>query len=150
MLLKWSNLTEFQKITAMKISAVVGNCQVCDHQNKALWNPVVSCPLVTNFNALVCMDLHQLGPNLWYLHCICAFSRLSLAINVSSKVANVVIPKYIKCWVLLFGPRSRAILSNNWQGKIPGVCLILQLAGDIMLFTQTRSKKPLEITQRLI
>ena len=97
----------------MKISEVLGKCQVCDHQKKAPWKPVVSYPLATDFNELVCMDLHQLGPNLWYLHCICAFSHFSLAISVSSKDANVVISKYIKCWVSIFGPPSRAILSDN-------------------------------------
>ena len=112
-LLKSTNLTELQAITAMKISEVLGKCQVCDHQKKAPWKPVVSYPLANDFNELVCIDLHQLGPNLWYLHCICAFSRFSLAISVSSKDANVVISKYIKCWVSIFGPPSRAILSDN-------------------------------------
>ena len=112
-LLKNANLQEFKHLSQKDVENILSDCEICRMQKRAPRRPIVSLPLATDVNESVCIDLHQLGPNLWYLHCICAFSRFSLAISLESKEAGVVISKFIKVWVSMFGPPKRAILSDN-------------------------------------
>ena len=48
------------------------------------------------FNDTVAMDLHQLGPNLWYLHLILDFSRFSNVVIMKSKSTDMIIKMFLK------------------------------------------------------
>lgn len=58
------------------------------------------------------MDLHQLQSNLWYLHIVDHFSRLSAACLITSKRSNVIIEKVISNWICIYGS-PKVILSDN-------------------------------------
>ena len=46
------------------------------------------------------MDLHQLGPNLWYLHLSDEFSRFSNAVIISK--STDIMNMFLKYWINLF------------------------------------------------
>ena len=47
------------------------------------------------------MDLHQLGPNLWYLHLSDEFSRFSNAVIIS-KSTDIIMKMFLKYWINFF------------------------------------------------
>ena len=48
---------------------------------------------------MVAMDLHQLGPDLWYLHFIDEFSRFSNAVTIKIKSKDIIIKIFLKYWI---------------------------------------------------
>ena len=77
--------------------------------------PAVGLPRAYDFNDTVAMDLHQLGPNLWYLHLIDEFSRFSNAAIIKSKSSNVVIKVFLKYWISLFGTPNTLFSKNGGE-----------------------------------
>ena len=63
-----------------KIDEVVQACDVCRKYKKPVSRPIVGLSRAKDFNHSVALDLHELGPNLWYLHMIDEFSRFSNAV----------------------------------------------------------------------
>ena len=49
------------------INKVVSHCKMCQQYKKTVPRPMIGFPKANYFNDMVAMDLHQLGPNLWYL-----------------------------------------------------------------------------------
>ena len=77
--------------------------------------PAVGLPRAYDFNDTVAMDLHQLGPNLWYLHLIDEFCRFSNAAIIKSKSSNVVTKMFLKYWISLFGTPNTLFSDNRGE-----------------------------------
>ena len=92
------------------IDEVLGECQVCAIYRKPPAKPVVGFSRSQDFNQCVAMDLHQLGPNLWYIHFIDEFTRYSNAIVIRKKSVSGL--AFLRCWISLFGAPS-SIFSDN-------------------------------------
>ena len=71
-LLKNSGLTDCKTLKTLQI--VCENCETCLVNKKPEPRPVVGLPLATEFNETVAVDLHELEPNVWYLHIIDEFT----------------------------------------------------------------------------
>ena len=67
------------------INKVVSRCKACKQYKKPVPRPTVGLPKVNYFNDMVAMDLHQLGPNLWYLHLSDEFPRFSNAVIIKKQ-----------------------------------------------------------------
>ena len=67
------------------IEDVVNNRETCLTFKRPSPRPVVGLPKASEFNDTVSVDLHQLKPNLWYLHIIDEFTRFSNAAIISKK-----------------------------------------------------------------
>ena len=97
------------------INKVVSQCSTCKQYKKPMPRPAVELPRAYDFNDTVAMDLHQLGPNLWYLHLIDEFSRFSNAAIIKSKSSNVVIKMFLKYWISLFGTPNILFSDNGGE-----------------------------------
>ena len=64
---------------------------------------------------MIAMDLHQLGPNLWYLHLIDEFSRFSNAVIIKSKSTDIIIKMFLKYWISLFGSPNTVLGDNGGE-----------------------------------
>lgn len=94
------------------IRDIVHNCEICALYKKPTPRPAVSLPRSQDVNVIVAMDLHQLEPNLWFFHMIDEFSRFSNAVIIRSKVASVIVQKFLQYWVSIFGSPKK-VLSDN-------------------------------------
>ena len=75
--------TSEQDAGLMKIiDEVVQACDVCGKYKKPVPRPIVGLSRAEDFNHSVALDLHELGPNLWYLHMIDEFTRFSNAVLI--------------------------------------------------------------------
>ena len=83
------------------ISKVVSHCKTCQQCKKPFPRLTVGLFKATYFNDAVAMDLHQLGPNLWYLHLSDEFSRFSNAVIIS-KSTDIIMNMFLKYWINLF------------------------------------------------
>ena len=63
------------------INKVVSHCKAFQQYKKAFPRLTVVLPKANYFNDTVAMGLHQLGPNLWYLHLTDKFSSFSNAVT---------------------------------------------------------------------
>ena len=93
------------------INKVVSHCKAFQQYKKAFPRLTVVLPKANYYNDTVAMGLHQLGPNLWYLHFTDKFSRFSNVI-IKSKSTNIIIKIFLKYWVSLFGSPN-TVFSNN-------------------------------------
>ena len=100
-----SNISDF-------INKVVLHCKTYQQYKKQAPRPTVGLPKANYFNDTLAMDLHQLGPNLWYLHLIDKFSRFSNAVIIKSKSKDIIIKMFLKYWISLLGSPS-AVFSDN-------------------------------------
>ena len=48
------------------MNKVASHCKMCQQYKKAVPRPTVGLSKANYFNDTVAIDLHQLGPNLWY------------------------------------------------------------------------------------
>ena len=65
-----------------------------------------------DFNQVFVLDLHEFGPDLWYLHMIVLFSRLSMAVVIHSKEAGVIVDKFIQNQVAIYGTPEIGLFTN--------------------------------------
>ena len=61
------------------------------------------------------MDSHQVGPNLWYLHLINEFSKFSNSVIIKSKSTDIIIKKFLKRWISLFGSPNTVFSDNGGE-----------------------------------
>ena len=59
------------------------------------------------------MDLHQLEPDMWYMHIIDEFTRFSNAHIIRHKDATVCI--FMKCWISMFGAPCKVFSDNGGE-----------------------------------
>ena len=92
------------------IDNVMSKCDICIKYRKPLPHPVVGYVKATTFNETISVDLHEIQSNIWYMHIIDEFTRLSNAVIIRSK--TVAVKTFLKHWVSLFGV-PRKIVSDN-------------------------------------
>ena len=97
------------------IPEIVNNCSMCLKFKKPSPKPAVGLPLATEFNETVAMDLHELGPNLWYLHIIDEFTRFSAGCIVRSKQSSIIANKFIRHWIAIHGACRRIYTDNGGE-----------------------------------
>ena len=83
------------------ISKVVSLWKTCQQYKKPFPRLTVGLFKATYFNDTVAMDLHQLGPNLWYLHLSDEFSRFSNAVMIS-KSTDIIMKMFLEYWINFF------------------------------------------------
>ena len=92
------------------IDNVISNCEICIKYRKAPPKPIVGFSKASDFNDTISIDLHQLLPNVWYMHIIDEFSRLSNAAIIKSKTETV--KMLLMKWISIFGAPN-TIFSDN-------------------------------------
>ena len=61
------------------IDKVIESCETCQKFRKPPSKPVVAFTKSDSFIETLSLILHELKPNLWYLHVVDEFSRFSVA-----------------------------------------------------------------------
>ena len=102
----------FQDNIDNRIEFVVSKCSVCLQYGRAGNRPKVGLPHSTDFNESVAMDLHQLGPKLWYFHVVDLFSKFSAGCIIRDKLATTIVSSFLRIWVYVFGA-PKSTLSDN-------------------------------------
>ena len=97
------------------IPEIVNNCDICLKFKRPSPKPAVGLPLATEFNETVAMDLHELGPNLWYLHIIDEFTRFSAGCIVRSKQSSIIANKFIRHWIAIHGACKKIYTDNGGE-----------------------------------
>ena len=97
------------------IPEIVNNCDICLKFKRPSPKPAVGLPLATEFNETVTMDLHELGPNLWYLHIIDEFTRFSAGCIVRSKQSSIIANKFIRHWIAIHGSCKKIYTDNGGE-----------------------------------
>ena len=82
---------------------------------KANPKPIVGFSWTTDFNQTVGMDSHQLEENVWYLHIIDEFTRVSNAIIIRNKGTSAVIKKFLQSWISIFGSPNKVFSDNGGE-----------------------------------
>ena len=100
------------------LKSVLPRCQTCRLHSVSAKIPMVSLPISSEPNEVISIDLHQLGPFLWYLHMICLYSHFSLPVSVTPKKPDVIISAFVKTWVSVFGRSTKGILTDNGGDKL--------------------------------
>lgn len=94
------NDREFLKM----IEEVCDNCEICLKFKRPSLRPIVTVPIASKFNEVVCMDLKEHMHNQsWILHLIDAATRYSAACLVFSKKADEIISSIFSIWIAYFG-----------------------------------------------
>ena len=97
------------------IDEVVQACDVCRKYKKPVPRPIVGLSRAKDFNHFVALDLHELGPNLWYLHMIDEFTSFSNAVLIREKYPVVIIRNFLKFWVSIFGAPKKVFSDNRGE-----------------------------------
>lgn len=112
-LLKSANNGVIEPEVRSTVLRICSDCKVCHVNSKIPPRPVVAFSLASDFNEIVSLDLHQLGPSIWYLHVIDVFSRFSAAAIIRSKEASVIIENFMRIWVSVFGAPEIGVFTDN-------------------------------------
>ena len=75
--------------------------------------PIVGFNPANDFNQVIVLNLLELGPGLWYLHMIDLFSRLSMAVVICSKEADVIVDKFMQNLVAIYGTSKIGLFTDN-------------------------------------
>ena len=96
------------------ISKVSEECTTCLEYKHQPLRPVVTLPISSKFNEVVCMDLKEFIHNkCWILHMIDSKTRYSAATLVSNKKSATIIKAVYRIWISYFGSPSGKFLSDN-------------------------------------
>ena len=97
------------------IIKVVSHCKMCRQYKKPVPESTVGLPKANYFNDTVAMNLHQVGPNLWYLHLIDEFSRFCNAVTIKIKSTDIIIEMFLNHWISLFGSPNSVFCDNRGE-----------------------------------
>ena len=81
------------------VDLVSEKCQVCKRFKRTPARPVVSLPIVTEFNEAVAMDLKVWKPGIYFLHLIDMERRFSLASVIRKKDPETIIQQVMILWI---------------------------------------------------
>ena len=90
-----------------ELKDIIENCDTCKRHGRPSARPIVGLSWANDHNQTVAVDLHQLGPNLWYLHIIDEFSRFSAGCITNSKKSSKFVQNFIKHWISIHGAPQR-------------------------------------------
>jgi len=97
------------------LGEIVGKCEICLKYSKAKPKPAVGLPMASRYNETVAVDLHELEPNVWYLHIIDHFTRFSAGSIVTSKKPSVIVKSFVHSWISVHGPPERLFSDNGGE-----------------------------------
>lgn len=97
------------------LQQIVHDCDICQRYSKTKPKPAVGLPLASEYNETVAVDLHQLEPNMWYLHIIDQFTRFSAGSIVKTKKSSEIINSFIHTWLSVHGPPRRVFSDNGGE-----------------------------------
>ena len=95
------------------IDKVIESSETCQKFRKPLSKPVVAFTKSDSFNWTLSLDLHELKPNLWYLHVVDEFSKFSAASLIMNK--SLVVKSFLKNWVAIFGAPKKVFTDNGGE-----------------------------------
>ena len=91
-------------------------CSLCLKYKKVPLKPVVSIPIATDFNQVVCMDLKEyIHLKVWIFHLIDASSRYSAACLINTKNCDVIVKKIFQIWICYFGSPGKILTDNGGE-----------------------------------
>ena len=89
------------------------NCPICKKYKRPKLRPVVTLPLASDFNEVVCMDLKEhIHNQSWVLHLIDSATKYSAGRIVYTKRQDAIIQAVFSSWIAYFGT-PRMFLSDN-------------------------------------
>uniref|UniRef100_A0A669DDN2 Integrase catalytic domain-containing protein n=1 Tax=Oreochromis niloticus TaxID=8128 RepID=A0A669DDN2_ORENI len=100
---------------AVILQEIVRDCDICQRYCKTKPRSAVGLPLASEYNETVAMDLHELEPNVWYLHIIDHFTRFSAGSIVKTKKAAEIINSFIHTWISIHGAPRRLYTDNGGE-----------------------------------
>ena len=95
------------------IDKVIESSETCQKCRKPPSKPVVAFTKSDSFNKTLSLDLHELKPNLWYLHVVDEFSKFSAASLIMNK--SLVVKSFLKNWVAIFGAPKKVFTDNGGE-----------------------------------
>ena len=95
---------------------VYASCDTCKVWKKTRPRPVVAFPLASQFNDTLAMDLKVYRNNsIYILHIIDHATRFSAGAVIRSKKAEVIVDRFFKCWVAIFGTPLKVLSDNGGE-----------------------------------
>ena len=94
---------------------VIEKCTTCLMHKQTPPKPAVCLPLASDFNQTVAVDLHELQPNLWYLHIIDIFTRFSAGCILKTKQSSEFVNQFLRCWISIYGAPSTLFSDNGGE-----------------------------------
>ena len=91
------------------------SCSVCVRYKKPPLRPIVTTPLATEFNEVVCMDLKLIDSKYMILHLIDSATRYSMASIVRSKKATEIVHIVSEMWIKYFGAPGTFMSDNGGE-----------------------------------
>ena len=81
--------------TKYLLKDIYKKCAICSKFTHPKMKPIVGFNLINDFNQVIALYFHELGPGLWYLHMIDLYCRLSMVVVIHSKQVDVIIDKFM-------------------------------------------------------
>lgn len=97
------------------LADIVAKCEICLKYSRAKPKPAVGLPMASRHNETVAVDLHELEPNVWYLHIIDQFTRFSAGCIVTSKKPAVIVKAFMQYWIGVHGAPLRLYSDNGGE-----------------------------------
>ena len=85
--------------------------ETCIKIRKPVPQPIVAFAKAEGFNQTVPVDLHELKPNLWYIHIIYEFTRYYKAVIITSKSMST--KAYLKNWIAILCAPKKTFSDNR-------------------------------------
>ena len=95
------------------LEEIVSKCEIYLKHSKP--KPAVGLPMASRYNKPVAVDLHELEPNVWYLHIIDHFTRFSAGSIVTSKKPSVIVKHFIHSCISVHGPPEQIFSDNGGE-----------------------------------
>ena len=89
--------------TLKLLDQIVEKYDVCLKHKIPTPRPTVGFPLGNDHNQTIAVDLHELEPNLWYLHIVDEFYRFSAGCTTNTKKSSKFVENFIKHWISIHG-----------------------------------------------
>ena len=98
------------------IEKVTNECDICKIHKKGRPRPAVTFPLASEFNETVGMDLKTyLKDKIYFLHMVDHATRFSAAAVIRSKKKEVIIDRFFKHWIGIFGTPQKVLSDNGGE-----------------------------------
>ena len=86
-------------------------CETCIKFRKSVPQPIVAFANAEGFNQTVPVDLHEIKPNLWYIHIIYEFTRYYKAVIITGNSMST--KAYLKNWIAILCAPKKTFSDNR-------------------------------------
>ena len=108
----YRNAGKLDSQTRKFIRETVENCEICQQNMRSRSKPSIAIPRATDFNAIVTLDLKEVGKK-YILWMVDAFTRLITGAVLKDKKAETVLDKIENEWCLRYGYPSVGFYADN-------------------------------------